>query len=323
MQTVLRRQERKSKIPSEFGEPPQLILLAGPTGSGKTSLLTELDSEFFEAVSFDSRQVYGDLAIGTTAPSKEEISKMPHSMVGFLNSNRSVEAKTFQILAAREVDRILSEGKIPILVAGTGFYLKAFLYGMYPAPNVPESIHSHVLGLKEEDVVAQLKELDRQAYDSISPNDYYRYRRALEINLTGTKWSEVKLDTEGGFLRSHSGLLIRGFFLDWDRKELYLRINERAKNILLPMAEEAKIISDRYGRDCPGLLSLGYDFALDFLAGRLNIETFYEGIAKTHRNYAKRQVTWFRKEPLLESVSWDFALRTLLGFQLLIKNNKK
>jgi tRNA dimethylallyltransferase len=297
---------------------PDLVILAGPTGSGKTALVTGLDPSVFSVVSFDSRQIYADLPIGTTSPSSEELQAMPHKMVGILTANQSMDAKTFTERAGIAVESIQAEGKIPILVTGTGFYLKAFLYGMYPVPDVPPEIHNSVLALSEEEVIRELKEKDLTSYERISPNDFYRYRRALEISRLGSRWSELNGETNGGYIRAKRPNVL-GFFLDWDRRILYDRINKRAKEILLGMSKEAEEISLRYGRDCPGLKSLGYNFALDFLDGKISLETFYEGIAKAHRNYAKKQITWFRKEPLVQSATWDFARETLLDVQLLKK----
>lgn len=247
---------------------------------------------------------------------------MPHSMVGFLESHESITARNYRDQAGIAVSSILREGKIPILVSGTGFYLRAFLYGMYPVPDVPESIHKEVLAMDEAEVVRKLRELDEPAFLAISENDFYRYRRALEVNLMGVKWSSANQDTVGGYLQAHPEILVRGFFLDWDRAILYDRINQRVRDILPGLLAEAKEISRLYGRTCPGLQSLGYNFALDFLDGKITVDSFTEGVAKAHRNYAKRQITWFRKEPMLEACSWDFAFRYLRGLQLLIKKNK-
>ncbi len=301
---------------------PNLILIAGPTGSGKTSLVTSLDTSLFEVISFDSRQIYKDLPIGTTAPTEIERNLMPHSMVQFLESHKTLDAKKYSELALTAYQEIRAKSKIPILVAGTGFYLKAFLYGMYPIPDVPESVHNEVLALSEEIVAFELQTRDPEAFKLISKNDFYRYRRALEVCRVAGSWSEFKKETRGGLLKSHPDLSIVGFFIDWDRDILYQRINERAHSILLPMAEECKKVQALYGRDCPGLKTLGYNFAVDYVEQNLSLDSFYEEIAKDHRNYAKRQITWFKKEPLLQSVSWDFALERLLEFQLLIKKNK-
>lgn len=298
---------------------PDIILLAGPTGSGKTRLVTELDSSLFEVVSFDSRQVYRDLPIGTTAPTTEEKNSMPHHMVGFLESCESLDANLFRERASSVLASIRDRGKIPILTAGTGFYLRAFLHGMYPVPDILPEIRNLVNEMDEARVLEELKERDFPAFEKISPNDFYRYRRALEVNLSGVKWSGLGQETEGGYLHKNPGLRIQGYFVDWDRDILYRGINDRAKSILEPMAEEAKRVCDLYGRECPGLKTLGYNFALDYLQGSRTIESYYDEIAKAHRNYAKRQITWFKRESYLVSGTWDSILGTLIDLQLLIK----
>lgn len=298
---------------------PDLILLTGSTGSGKTQLLANLDSNLFEAVSFDSRQIYSDLPIGTTAPTTTELERMPHHLVGILSSNEDMDANRYRKLAGEAVQKIIDKKKIPILTAGTGFYLRAFLYGMYPVPKIPADVRNHVNSLSEGMVLEELEKMDSIAKEEISPNDFYRYRRALEVAYMGVKWSDLKTKTDGGYLTENPGIRVRGFFLDWNRNELYERINRRAESLLIPMAQEARKISERYGRNCPGLKTLGYNFALDYIDGSLNIESFCEEIAKAHRNYAKRQITWFRKQPLLESFSWDCVLGILADMQLLTK----
>ncbi|TGM29328.1 tRNA (adenosine(37)-N6)-dimethylallyltransferase MiaA [Leptospira levettii] len=286
-----------------------LPILGGPTGSGKTSLTQALDPKRFEIVSFDSRQVYRDLPVGTTAPTPEEFSHIRHWLVGFLNANESINANQFSLLAREAISDIQSRGKIPILIGGTGFYLRAFLLGMFPVPNVPKDTKDYVLDLTLEEARTMLQTKDPRALESLSSQDGYRIKRALEVVLTGVLWSEVSKQTVGGYLQDHPEVKLIGHWLDWPRDILYKRINTRVNQIVSGMLEETKEVISKYGPNCPGLRTLGYNFALAFLNGTIDINTFIEQLAQSHRNYAKRQITWFKKESFLSPISFDAAVQ--------------
>ncbi|TGM52185.1 tRNA (adenosine(37)-N6)-dimethylallyltransferase MiaA [Leptospira vanthielii] len=286
-----------------------LPVLGGPTGSGKTALTKVLDPKRFEIVSFDSRQVYRDLPVGTTAPTHEESSHIRHWLVGILNANESVNASQFSIWAREAINDIRSRGKIPFLIGGTGFYLRAFLMGMYPVPNVPKKTKDYVLELPLDMAREELSAKDPKVMESLSPQDGYRIKRALEVVLTGVLWSDVSKETVGGYLSDYPDVQVIGHWLDWPRDVLYNRINERVKQITTGMLAETKEVISRYGSDCPGLRTLGYNFALAFLNGIIDSNTFIEQLAQSHRNYAKRQITWFKKDPLLSPISFEAAVQ--------------
>lgn len=286
-----------------------LPILGGPTGSGKTSLSQSLDPKRFEIVSFDSRQVYRDLPVGTTAPTLEESSTIKHWLIGFLNANEAINANQFSLMARDAISDIQSRGKIPFLIGGTGFYLRAFLLGMFPVPNVPKETKEYVLGLSLDEARLMLQQKDPKAMETLSYQDGYRIKRALEVVLTGVLWSDVSKETVGGFLKDNPDIKLVGHWLDWPREILYNRINTRVEQIVGGMIEETKEVVSKYGPDCPGLRTLGYNFALAFLNGMIDINTFIEQLAQSHRNYAKRQITWFKKEPFLSPISYDAAVQ--------------
>ncbi|MGV3666917.1 MAG: tRNA (adenosine(37)-N6)-dimethylallyltransferase MiaA [Leptospira bouyouniensis] len=286
-----------------------LPILGGPTGSGKTSLSQSLDPKRFEIVSFDSRQVYRDLPVGTTAPTPEESSTIKHWLIGFLNANETINANQFSLMARDAISDIQSRGKIPFLIGGTGFYLRAFLLGMFPVPNVPKETKEYVLGLSLDEARLMLQQKDTKAMETLSYQDGYRIKRALEVVLTGVLWSDVSKETVGGFLKDNPDIKLVGHWLDWPREILYNRINTRVEQIVGGMIEETKEVVSKYGPDCPGLRTLGYNFALAFLNGMIDINTFIEQLAQSHRNYAKRQITWFKKEPFLSPISYDAAVQ--------------
>lgn len=286
-----------------------LPILGGPTGSGKTALSLLQNSDRFEIVSFDSRQVYRDLSVGTTSPTPEEQKKMRHHLVGFLDANQTPNASQFSLWAETAIQDIESRGKIPMLVGGTGFYLRAFLLGMYPVPSVPIETKNLVQSLPLEEATDLLAKKDPVAFAGLFPNDGYRIRRALEVVLTGVLWSDVATKLTGGFLEKRKDITIIGHWLDWPRDILYKRINERIPGLIEGMLEETARVCKEFGEDAPCLKTLGYNFALDFLNGNVDRNTFIEQLAQAHRNYAKRQITWFKKDPILSPISFESAVQ--------------
>ncbi|EMY76370.1 tRNA dimethylallyltransferase [Leptospira weilii serovar Ranarum str. ICFT] len=286
-----------------------IVILAAPTGAGKTSLIAELDPTRFEILSFDSRQIYKDMPIGTAAPTKEQQSRVVHHLVEILSPSETVDAGLYNRLAQEALQKVLNADKIPVFTAGTGFYLKAFLFGMFPVPEIDVSVRDRVLSLSREEKKNLLKELDPDSLDKIFSEDDYRLGRALEVNLMGERWSRLKIDPSTSAIRRFDLDIRLGIFLNPDRKELYERINLRAKQMIdLGMADEAWKVRERYGESCPGLKSLGYNFALENKKGNSNVETFFADLSQSHRNYAKRQITWFRKENYIQSMDRSEAL---------------
>ncbi len=305
MKTATMRKNRKSKA-------HPILILTAPTGAGKTSLITELDPTRFEILSFDSRQIYKDMPIGTAAPTEEQQSKIGHHLVEVLSPSETVDAGLYNRLAEEALQKVLNLDKIPVFTAGTGFYLKAFLFGMFPVPEIDVSVRDRVFSMTKEEKRILLKELDPNALDKIFPEDDYRLGRALEVNLMGEKWSRLKIDPSASAICRYDLDIRLGVFLDLDRKELYERINRRAERMIEEgMADEAWKIRERFGETCPGLKSLGYNFALENKKGNSNLETFLADLSRSHRNYAKRQVTWFRKETYVQPMGRAEALERI------------
>ncbi|MCB1191984.1 MAG: tRNA (adenosine(37)-N6)-dimethylallyltransferase MiaA [Leptospiraceae bacterium] len=288
----------------------KLIILASPTGGGKTELCEHMDSDKFEIVSFDSRQVYKLLEVGTSKPNEQLRRKIKHHLIDFLEPSLKINAAYFSKLAKEKVENLLSENKIPILTCGTGFYLKAFLYGMYQTPPEIPELRTKIESLNREERWNLLVSQDKDAADAISKNDDYRVIRALEVISQGFLWSRMKERKEGGFL-NRSKLEVTGIYIERDRKELYQRINLRAKEMVEGMIKETRKVVDKYGKECPALNSLGYNFALENIMGLITIEQFYERLSRSHRNYAKKQITWFKSEKILQSYSWTEALNKI------------
>ncbi len=290
----------------------KLIILASPTGGGKTELCFHLDPSLFEIVSFDSRQVYKVLSVGTAKPDKLILEQIKHHLVDFLMPDERLNAASFTKLAEREIEDIYARNKIPIITCGTGFYLKAFLYGMYPVPEIKSDVRSKLESISREERWKLLQEVDPKTSEQVSFADDYRVVRALEVFQSGgIKWSELKENKNDGFL-AKGKLEVTGIFIHRDRSQLYERINQRC-NLMMHsgLFEETKEVVTKYGEDAPALNSLGYNFALDYINGKMSMESFLEEFSRSHRNYAKKQITWFKKEEVLKEMDWNTALEQI------------
>ncbi|MBP9885339.1 MAG: tRNA (adenosine(37)-N6)-dimethylallyltransferase MiaA [Leptospiraceae bacterium] len=287
-------------------------MLASPTGGGKTEICSHLDPDRFEIVSFDSRQVYKVLSVGTAKPEKPILDQIPHHLVDFLDPDKKVNAAYFVSLANQALEDIYFRGKIPILTCGTGFYLKAFLYGMYPVPEIKPEIRERLESLSREERWNRLQEVDSASAITISYADDYRVVRALEVfESGGVKWSELKENKNDGYLAQRK-LEVTGILISRQRDELYDRINRRCvKMIQEGVLEETKEVVSLYGEQAPALNSLGYNFALAYINGKMSMESFSEEFARSHRNYAKKQITWFKKEEILKPMDWNSALEII------------
>lgn len=291
-------------------ERPLILALMGPTGSGKTDIACDLDPGQIEVVSCDSRQLYRELDIGTAAPDDSEVSRMPHHCVRIVDPDFVVSASFFVDEASKAVDDILSRNKTPLVVGGTGFYYTAFKTGLFDAPHDPElreKIRQMDMESKREllarlDPYALTKGDDPDFPDPIHPNDAYRIERAIEVSeLTGTAWSEHWRRKRA---KKHDASPYRfiGWRLEVDREEYRQRLLLRARKMVNSgFVEEASAVYKKYG-DCPGLRSLGYDFALDAAMGKISHDELPELIARSHYRYGKRQMAWFRREIELSPV---------------------
>ncbi|HMW07474.1 MAG TPA: tRNA (adenosine(37)-N6)-dimethylallyltransferase MiaA [Leptospiraceae bacterium] len=287
-------------------------MLASPTGGGKTELCRQIDPKRFEVVSFDSRQVYKILSVGTAKPDKDTLSYIPHHLVDFLEPNERITAGFFVKKAEEAIEDIYRRSKIPVITCGTGFYLKAFLYGMYSVPEVDSEIKDKLQKMTREERWELLLAKDKIATESIGFADDYRVMRALEVILSGNiKWSEIKQSKLEGFLDLKKPD-VTGMLIYRERQELYDRINQRCKQMIESgILEETKEVVVKYGENAPALNSLGYNFALDYINGKMSMESFLEEFSRSHRNYAKKQITWFKKERVLDTMNWATALEKI------------
>ena len=279
---------------------PLLLAIIGPTGSGKTALAIALAMQVAgEIVNCDSVALYRDFEIGTAKPSREERAQAPHHLLDVADPSQFVNAGDYARMAREALADIKSRGRMPIVAGGTGLYLRALLEGLFAGPPRSEDLRER---LRER--AAQrgsgylhrvLARLDREAAGRIHSNDVPKLVRALEVCLTSREPMSELLRRGRDPLK---GFRIARIGLDPARSELYARINRRAQQMFQAgLVEETRTLSARYGESAFPLRSLGYAQALQLLHGELTREQAIAAAQQAHRNYAKRQMTWFRREP--------------------------
>ncbi|MBN2060561.1 MAG: tRNA (adenosine(37)-N6)-dimethylallyltransferase MiaA [Deltaproteobacteria bacterium] len=279
---------------------PKLIVIAGPTASGKTSLAVDLAEHFGgEIISVDSMQVYRHMDIGTAKPSKDEMRDIVHHMIDIVDPDEEFNASLYRSMAVRVIEEAIDRGKICFAVGGTGLYLKTLLRGIMKCPPADSFLREHLKLKWEEQGPAfmhrQLERLDPEAASRIHPNDRIRVLRSLEIiNLT----DRTITDLTGGhrFQESYYETLKLG--LEMERSKLYKRINERSFSMVdNGLIEETHSLIDMgYSTELKPMKSIGYRHAVGLLKGIWNKEKMIFEFQKDTRRYAKRQLTWFRND---------------------------
>jgi tRNA dimethylallyltransferase len=282
------------------GSEPWLVVLHGATASGKTSLAVHLAEQFTgEIVSCDSVAVYRELEIGTAKPSPEERARVPHHMLDVVSPDQPYTAGDYARDARGILAAIAARGSLPIVAGGTGLYLRALLDGLFPGPRRFESLRARLRELEKERggryLARILQRVDSISAARIHPNDVSKVIRAIEVTLAmrqpmSTAW-QVGRDPLRGFRILRLGL-------NPPRTELYARIDRRAAAMFSNgLVEETERLLARYGANCRPLTSLGYKQAIMLLRGDLSLADAIAATQQGHRHYAKRQTTWFRREP--------------------------
>ena len=285
-----------------------LIVIAGPTASGKSSLALELAEKFGgEIVSCDSVAVYREMEIGTAKPTAAQRARVPHHLLDVAGPDEPFTAGDYSRLARKSLISITSRGRLPILAGGTGLYLRALIDGLFPAPEVDPKLRLRLRTTADSRGAAYLHRLlgrlDAAASRRIHPHDVPKIVRALEVTLAARRPMTEQWESGREALRGYSILRLG---LEPSRVELYRRIDSRAAWMFeAGLLEETKGLLERYGTGCRALGSLGYAEATAVLRGELSRDGAISRAQKGHRNYAKRQGTWFRREP---------EIRWLAGF---------
>ena len=283
-----------------MNESPQnkhLIVVGGPTASGKTSLAIELALALkCEIISFDSRQFYGDLQIGAALPTNEELSQVPHHFIACRALDQVYSAGQFATDARNKVQELFNTHNHIVAVGGSGLYLRAWLEGLDEFPEVAAHIR-HQLNEKYsnhgiEALQQQLQELDPEWYEKVDIHNPQRLIRALEVSIAAGK-------PYSSFLGKNKvqsvDYKIHKFAIDWPREDLYVRINQRADHMRAQsFLQEAERVYPYRGHYA--LNTVGYKELFDFIDGKLNEAMVWELIKQNTRRYAKRQITWFKAE---------------------------
>lgn len=289
---------------------PTVIVICGPTASGKTALSIELAKEIKgEIISADSMQIYKDMDIGTAKPHEEEKQGIKHYLLDFINPDTRYSVAEFKIDATKAIEEILQKGKIPIVVGGTGLYIDTLIYGIeYNDIKIDEEYRQELEKIAEEQGLEVLyqkaKEIDNKAMEKISPNDKKRIMRVLEIyKATG----KTKTEQEAESKRNGVKYDYKVFALNMDREVLYNRINLRV-DIMIEngLIEEVQKLRDKYNKFPTAMQGLGYKEVVEYLENKVTKEQMIEKIKMETRRYAKRQLTWFRKN---EDTVWIDALK--------------
>ncbi|HXC95824.1 MAG TPA: tRNA (adenosine(37)-N6)-dimethylallyltransferase MiaA [Edaphobacter sp.] len=277
-----------------------LVVLVGPTASGKTSLALRLAEEFNgEIVSCDSVAVYREMEIGTAKPTLEERALIPHHMIDIAWPNVSCTAGDYSRQAREALTGITERGHIPIVAGGTGLYLRALIDGLFPAPPQKAGRRERLRNLAKnrgpQYLHRLLSRLDKAAATAIHANDVPKVIRAIEVSLAANQPLTQQWQKGRDAL---TGYRILRFGLNPPRARLYERINQRAAAMFdRGLIEETERLIERYGPDCRPFTSLGYAEAAAVLRNELTREQAESEAQQGHRNYAKRQLTWFRREP--------------------------
>jgi tRNA dimethylallyltransferase len=297
------------------GDPP-LVVILGPTASGNTALSLALAERFAgEIVSCDSVAIYRELVIGTAKPSPQERARAPHHMLDLVAPEEPFTAGDYARLARQALGEIAARGRLPIMAGGSGLYLRALLEGLFAGPLRSEPLRDRLRRQAREKESGYLHRvlarLDRGAAQAIHLHDTPKLVRAIEVCLLANRpMSQLWLAGR----QPLSGFRILRLGLNPERSLLYARINQRARQMFdAGLIEETSGLLQRYrdpshgvsdprragwGADRPMVLnSLGYRQAAQFLEGELTLEQAISAAQQGHRNYAKRQMTWFRREP--------------------------
>ena len=283
-----------------------VLAVVGPTATGKTALGVALAKRFGgEVISADSMQIYRGLDVGTAKVTAEETQGVPHHCVDFLPPEEVFSVADFTALAARLEQEISARGALPILVGGTGLYIQSFLEGIRfteekPSNGLREQLAAELEARGPEAMYAELLSVDPQAAAAIHPNNRVRVLRALEhYRATGRRLSEQKAASRPS-QRPYRSLVLGLDFAD--RAQLYRRIDLRVDRMMEQgLLEEARLVYDHRDSYRTAAQAIGYKEFFPYFAGEAELAACVEKLKQASRNYAKRQLTWFRH---MEGVVW-------------------
>ncbi len=289
---------------------PRLAVIVGPTGVGKTGVAMEVAERIgAEIVGADSVQVYRGMDIGTGKVTAEERARVPHHLIDVADPDDDLHARAYQRLADAAIADVLARGRRVLVVGGTGLYVRVLLHGVFPAPEPDPEVRARYERQAEAEGLPalhdRLKLVDPALAARVHPRDKVRVIRALEVyDLTGVPLSQHQ--EEHAFSSARYRALVLG--LRREREALYRRIDGRVDAMLAQGFEaEVQALLDRgYGRDLKAMGAIGYAHLAAALAGETTREEAVHRLKRDTRRYAKRQLTWFTREPGLSWVDAPF-----------------
>ena len=285
---------------------PKVIVIVGPTASGKTSLSIELAKKINgEIVSCDSMQIYKDMDIGSAKPSKEEMQGIKHYMIDEVIPTQRFSVAEYKKKAELAIEEILKNGKVPIVVGGTGLYANSLIYGIeYSNIEFDGKYREKLMKIAQSEeglksLYEEAKRIDEKAMEKISPNDQKRILRILEIyNATG----KTKTEQEKNSRKNEVKYDYNVFAINIERTILYERINKRVDMMIEQgLIEEVRKLIEKYPEFPTAMQAIGYKEIVQYFDGKITKEEAIEKIKQETRRYAKRQITWFKR---IENIKW-------------------
>jgi tRNA dimethylallyltransferase len=301
-----------------------LMVIAGPTASGKSALALALSRLMpVTIINADASQVYADLRIISARPSAEEEAEAPHRLFGTIDGAAACSAAHWASLAKSEIEEAVSDGRLPVLVGGTGLYLRTLLDGIAPVPEIDPEVRKTVRGLPTEEAYAQLQNEDSEAAARLAPQDSTRIARALEVvRSTGRPLAQWQQDLTGGIA---DGFSVTGALLLPPRDWLYARCDER---FIAMAGDEGKaevkaLLARNLDPDLPVMRAIGVREVAALLNAPDQAPEHIAAGQQATRNYAKRQYTWFRNQPPPDWERIEVKLNTETIKEIAIKLRQK
>lgn len=291
--------------------PPKILVIVGPTASGKTRMAVELAQRHNgEVISADSMQIYRTMDIGTAKPTQEEMGGIPHHMIDVVDPEEDFSVARYVEMAARCVDDVLARGKLPIVAGGTGLYIDSLLSGRTFAPFSPDSALRGELEREMADkggaaMLEELAKVDPEAAQRLHPNDHKRIIRALEVyRSTGKTITQHNRETQAIPPR-YDALTIGLAFQD--RQAMWRRIDQRVDEMVAAGLEDEvrRLLTSGISPKCTAMQAIGYKEFTQALSGEMTWKEAAEVVKLRSRQYAKRQLTWFGRNPNTRWVRWD------------------
>lgn len=291
--------------------PPKILVIVGPTASGKTRMAVELAQRHNgEVISADSMQIYRTMDIGTAKPTKEEMGGIPHHMIDVADPEEDFSVARYVEMAARCVDDVLERGKLPIVAGGTGLYIDSLLSGRTFAPFSPDSalrgeLERELAEKGGQAMLEALAQVDPEAAQRLHPNDHKRIVRALEVyRSTGKTITQHNRETQAIPPR-YNALTIGLAFQD--RQAMWRRIDQRVDEMVAAGLEDEvrRLLTSGISPKCTAMQAIGYKEFTQALSGEMTWQEATDVVKLRSRQYAKRQLTWFGRNPNTRWVRWD------------------